>query len=53
MPMPQAVAADSDPDGADWREGRLADALLQARAHPEWAHEGGDDKDDAERSLAE
>ena len=51
--LPQAVAPESDPDSADWREGRLPDALMLARAHPEWADEGDDDKDDAERSLAE
>lgn len=51
--LPQAVSPESDPDSADWREGRLPDPLLQARAHPEWAHEGDDDRDDAERSLAE
>lgn len=51
--LPQAVSPESDPDSASWREGRLPDPLLQARAHPEWASEGDDDKDDAERSLAE
>ncbi|MBR0567686.1 GTPase/DUF3482 domain-containing protein [Azoarcus sp. L1K30] len=46
------VTPAADADSTDWRDGRLPDALRQARAHPEWAFEGDDDKDEAERRLA-